>query len=108
MHSRILSGRKVIGVLLISFLLCATALGVLRQRIQSDLDSCALRHRPPIHIQATTSRRRSITSPMRIPSVNAIMLSGHLGRRDRRALPVLEGYLTGESCDHARDLCQSE
>ena len=28
--------------------------------------------------------------------------------RDRRALPVLERYYTGQPCDHARRLCQHE
>lgn len=28
--------------------------------------------------------------------------------RDSRALPILEKYLSGEDCDHAATLCQSE
>ncbi len=110
MHSRILSGRRVIGVLLISFLLCATALGVLRQQIQSDLDSWRLTAQaahphPGDDIAAMLDYLQSDAHSLRQRN-NAVWALGQA--RDRRALPVLEGYLTGESCDHARDLCQSE
>jgi hypothetical protein len=110
MHCRILSGRKVIGVLSISLILCAVALGVLRQRIQSDLDrwcmtAQAAHPHPGDDVAALIDYVRSDTHALRQRN-NAVWALGQA--RDRRALPVLEGYLTGESCDHARDLCQHE
>ena len=110
MHSRILSGRRVVGVLLISFLLCATALGVLRQRIQSDLDrwcmtAQAAHPHPGDDIAALLDYVQSDTHPLRQRN-HAVWALGQA--HDRRALPVLEGYLTSEPCDHARDLCQRE
>ena len=36
----------------------------------------------------------------------AVWALGQLG--DERALPVLERYVTGQPCDHARGICQHE
>jgi len=109
-HFRILSGKKVIGVLLISLILCATALGVLRQRIQSDLNrwcitAQAAHPHPGDDVAALLDYVQSDAHPLRQRN-NAVWALGQA--RDPRALPVLEGYLTSGPCDHARDLCRRE
>jgi hypothetical protein len=110
MYLKTLCGRRAILVLLVSLILCATALGVVRQWIQSDLDAwcttAQLAHPHPdddvaalldyVQAEAHSLRNRN----------HAIWALGQA--RDPRALPVLDGYLTGAACDHARDLCQRE
>ena len=109
MHLRIPSSRTVIGILLISLILCATALGVLRQRIQSDLDEWRLTAQaahphPGDDIAALLDYVQSDAHSLRQRN-NAVWRSG---RPRSSGVPVLEGYLTGEPCDHARNLCQRE
>jgi hypothetical protein len=110
MRGRTLSGRRVIGVLSISLVLCAAALGVLRQRIQSGLDTwCmtaqAAHPHPGDDVAALLDYVRSDAHSLRQRN-NAVWALGQA--RDPRARPILEGYLTGEPCDHARGLCQHE
>jgi len=110
MHGKILSVRKVILVLLVGLVLCATGLGYLRQRIQSDLDrwcttAQAAHPHPGDNVAALLDYVQSDTHPL--PQRNQAVWA--LGQaRDPRALPVLENYCTGESCNHARLLCQRE
>lgn len=110
MHSKTHYGRKIIGVLLVCFVLCASALGVLRWQIQSGLDQWCMTaqaaHPYPGHnIAALLDYVQSDAHSLR--QRNHVVWA--LGQaRDPRALPVLEGYLTGESCDHTRHLCQHE
>jgi len=110
MHFHILSGRRVFGVLVVSLVLCAAALGYVRQRIQSDLDrwcmtAQAAHPRPGDDVAALLDYVQSDAHCLRERN-HAVWALGQA--RDRRALPVLEGYFTGEPCDHARGLCQRE
>jgi len=110
MRAKALFGRKVIWILSVSLVLCAGALGVLRHWIQSDLDKwCMTAQAAHAHLgddvaamlDYVQSDRHSLSE--RNGAVRALGQT-----RDPRALPVLEGYLTSESCDHDRRLCQHE
>jgi hypothetical protein len=110
MRFKRLCSRKAGLVLLVSLVLCAGALGVLRQRIQSDLDTwCATAQAAHPHpnddVAALLDYVQSDVHPLQQRN-QAVWALGQA--RDPRALPVLEGCVTGESCEHARDLCQHE
>jgi len=110
MHFSKLFGRKAILVLLVSLGVCATAMGVLRQRIQSDLDNwCvtaqAAHPHPDDDVAALLDYVQSDVHSLRQRN-SAVWALGQA--RHPRALPILEGYFTGEPCDHARRLCQRE
>ena len=110
MHFMTLCGRKAILAVLVSLVLCASALGVLRQQIQSGLDRWCLTAQaahphPGDDVAALLDYVQSEAHSLRERN-QAIWALGQA--RDSRALPVLEGYLSGESCDHAGRLCQHE
>ena len=110
MRFKTLYDRKAIWILLVSLVLCTGALGVLRQQIQSDVDrwcmtAQAAHPHPNDNVAALLDYVQSDAHSLR--QRNQVVWA--LGQaRDGRALPVLESYLTGASCDHARDLCQYE
>jgi hypothetical protein len=110
MASTLLRGRKVIVVLLVSLVLCASALGVLRQWIQSDLNhwcrtAQAAHPHPGDDVAALLEYVKSETHSLQQRD-HAVWALGQA--RDPRAVPVLEGFVTGQSCNHTHDLCQHE
>jgi hypothetical protein len=110
MDLTILRGRKVILVLLVSLVLCVSALGVLRQQIQSDLNrwcvtAQAAHPHPGDDVAALLDYVQSEAHSLSQRD-QAVWALGQA--RDPRALAVLEGCVTGQSCDHARHLCQHE
>jgi hypothetical protein len=110
MESTMLRGRKVILVLLVSLVLCVSALGVLRQQIQSGLNRWCMTAQvahphPGDDIMALLEYVQSEAHSLQQRD-HAVWALGQA--RDPRALPVLEGFVTGQSCDHARHLCQHE
>jgi hypothetical protein len=110
MHLNTLCGRKATWVLLVGLVLCTAALGVLRQQIQSGLDNwCmtaeAAHPHPGDNVAALLDYVQSNAHSLQQRN-HAVWALGQA--RDPRVLPVLEDPLTGESCDHARGLCQGE
>jgi hypothetical protein len=104
------SVKRVIGVLLVGLVLCAAALGYVRQWIQSDLErwcrtAQAAHPHPGDDVAALLDYVQSDAHCLRDRN-HAVWALGQA--RDPRALSVLEGYVTGEPCDHARGLCQHE
>jgi hypothetical protein len=103
-------GRRIILGLAVSLFLCAGALGVLRRQIQSGLDRWCMTAQtanphPDDDIAALLDYVQSDAHSLGHRN-HAIWALGQA--RDRRALPVLEGYFTDEFCDHDRHLCQRE
>ena len=110
MRIKTLCSRTAILILSVSLVLCASALGVLRHQIQSGLDRWCLTAQaahphPGDDVAALLDYVQSDAHSLRERD-HAVWALGQA--RDRRALPVLEGYRTGKSCDHDRDLCQYE
>ncbi len=102
--------RKVIPVPVVTLVLCAAALGVLRQQIRSDLNTwCrmaqAAHPHPGDDVAALLEYVQSETHSLQQRD-HAVWALGQA--RDPRALPVLEGYLASKPCDHAHGLCQHE
>jgi hypothetical protein len=96
--------------LVVSLVLCAAALGYVRQRIQWGLDrwcmtAQAAHPHPGDDVAALLAYVQSDTHSLQERNY-AVWALGQA--RDPRALPVLEGYVTGAPCDHARGLCQHE
>jgi hypothetical protein len=92
------------------FILAVCFLGYMRWSMQSGLDkwcTTAQQHHPHPgdDVKALLEYVQSDTHSLR--KRNLVVWA--LGQaRDNRALPVLEGYYTGEKCDHDRTLCQGE
>lgn len=91
-------------------MLGALSLGFIRWRIQSGLDQwCAkaqVAHpHPEDDIAALIEYVRSDSHSLHDRNL-AVWALGQ--GRDERARPVLEVFVTGEECDHSKDLCQRE
>ena len=101
--------RVLVGFLVVLFL-CAGAMGILRHQIQSGLDQwCATAQAAHPHpgdaVAAMLDYVQSETHSLR--DRNYVVWA--LGQaRDPRALPVLDGYVTGEPCNHDERLCEGE
>jgi hypothetical protein len=110
MDSTMLRGRRWILVLLVSLILCVGALGVLRQQIQSDLNhwcrtAQAAHPHPGDDVAALLEYVKSETHSLEQRN-HAVWALGQA--RTPRAVPVLEGFVTGQSCNHRHHLCQHE
>ena len=106
--------RKLRKALVIGFfvclVLCACALGFLRWDIQSGLDEwCAKAQgahpHPGDDVAALIAYVQSSSHSLRDRN-RAVWALGQA--RDERAFPVLQAFVTGEKCDHRRQLCQHE
>lgn len=110
MQRRRVWGKRIILGLIVGFLLCVSALGVLRHQIQSGLDQwCMTAQIAHPHagddVAALLDYVQSEAHSLQQRNY-AVWALGQA--RDPRAMPVLESYVTGEPCDHAHRLCQGE
>ena len=95
---------------IVCFGLCLSALGYIRWEIQSGLDEWSeiaqVSHpHPEDDIAALMDYVQSSSHTLRERNY-AVWALGQA--RDKRALPILEKYYTGEKCDHDKKLCQGE
>ena len=102
--------RITVVVLLACLVVCVSALGVLRWRIQSGLDDwCAVAQAAHAHPGDDVAALLDYVQSERHTLRNRNHAVWALGQaRDARALPVLERLYTGTPCDHERYLCQGE
>lgn len=99
-----------IRILLAGVVLCVGALGFLRWQIQSGLNrwcrtAQAAHPHPSDPVAALLDYVQSDAHSLRERN-HAVWALGQA--RDPRALPILEGYVTGAPCDHTGCLCQRE
>lgn len=102
--------RVIIIALLSGFICCACLLGLIRWKIQSGLDrQCAIAQAAHPHPgDAVAAMLEYVQSDSHTLKERNLAVWSLGQSRDSRALPILEGYLTGEKCDHDSKLCQSE
>ena len=110
MHSKRRYSRTVLTAGVVCLVLAASALGVLRWRIQSSLDDwCATAQAAHPHpgddVAALMAYVQSDQHSLRKRN-HAVWALGQA--RDPRALPALEPFATGGPCNHDRQLCQRE
>ena len=110
MHPKMSWGGKILMALALLLILCAVALGFLRQQIQSGLNQwCATAQNAHPHPGDSVAALIDYVQSDAHSLVQRNYAVWALGQaRDPRALPVLEDYLTGKPCDHAHTLCQGE
>ena len=96
--------------ILVCLVVCAAGFIGLRHNIQSSLDDlCMLAQdthpHPGDNVAALTDYLQSESHDLRERN-HAIWALGQA--RDQRTLPILQGFCTGEKCDHDYILCQRE
>jgi len=103
--------RKVLAIGFVACLvLCVGALGFIQWNIQKGLDKlCAKAQEAHPHpgddVAALIAYLQSDSHSLHDRNL-AVWALGQA--RDRRALPVLQTFVTGEKCDHSKYLCQYE
>jgi hypothetical protein len=103
--------RKVVTIAFVAcVVLCACAIGFMRWSIQSGSDEwCAKAQEAHPHsgddVAALIAYVQSDSHSLHDRNL-AVWALGQA--RDERALPVLLTFVTGETCDHSKYLCQYE
>ena len=103
--------RKVVTIAFVAcVVLCACAIGSIRWGIQNGLDEwCARAQEAHPHsgddVAALIAYVQSGSHSLHDRNL-AVWALGQA--RDERALPVLPTFVTGETCDHSKYLCQYE
>ena len=106
--------KKLRKVLMIGFIaclmLCAGAFGFLRWSIQNSLDEWCVKVQedhphPGDDVAALIAFVQSDSHSLHDRNL-AVWALGQA--RDARALSVLQAFVTGEKCDHSKNLCQHE
>ena len=102
---QIISWRKAIAALLVlAALLFGGSSWLIAEGVQAVTEA-ALRAHPGDRVLALVAYVDSPTHTLRERN-RAVWALGRVG--DPRALPILEKHFTGDTCDHARRLCQYE
>ena len=110
MDFRRLCVKCVVPALIVCLVLAGTALGIVRWKIQAGLDEwCVVAQAAHPHPGDDVAALLDYVQS----DVHSLQQRNHavwaLGQaRDRRALPVLQEFVTHEPCDHDRPLCQHE
>jgi hypothetical protein len=103
--------RKVVTIAFVAcVVLCACVLGCMRWSIQNGLDEwCAKAQEAHPHsgddVVALIAYVQSDSHSLHDRNL-AVWALGQA--RDERALPVLQAFVAGETCDHSKYLCQHE
>ncbi len=103
--------RKVLAIGVVACLgLCASALGFARWSIQNGLDEwCAKAQEAHPHAADDVAALIAYVQADSHSLHDRNLAVWALGQaRDERALPVLQAFVTGEKCDHSKNLCQGE